>query len=80
MLGRDLIIYILQNGLENEEIFKDGSFVGFMTMEEAAVKYNVGVGTIYAWMVMGQLDYVRIGEECLVSDTNKLIAELSNEN
>lgn len=79
MLGRDLIIYIMQNGLENEEVFKNGSFVGFITMEEAAVKYNVGVGTIYAWMNMGRLNYIRIGEECLVSDTNELIADINNE-
>lgn len=79
MTGRDLIIYILKNNLEDEPIFKDGSFIGFMTMDEAAMKYNVGVATIYAWMILGHLDYVRIGEECLVSDTNELITEFENE-
>ena len=80
MTGRDLIIYIMKNNLEDEQIFQNGSFIGFMTMEEAAVTLNVGVGTIYAWMVMGQLDYVRIGEEYFVSACSKLILESANEN
>ena len=35
MTGRELILYILSNGLENEPVFKDGKFIGFMTEEEA---------------------------------------------
>lgn len=79
MTGRDLIIYIMKNNLEDEQVFQNGSFIGFITMDEAATTLNVGVGTVYAWMVMGQLDYVRIGEEYLVSASSKLIAESSNE-
>lgn len=60
MTGRDLILYILSNGLENEEIFKNGKFIGFMTAEEAAVKLNVGVATIYSWVTMGMLEGVMI--------------------
>ena len=48
MTGRDLIIYILQNNLEDEEIFKDGKFIGFVTLNEAAVRLNVGVETVKA--------------------------------
>jgi excisionase family DNA binding protein len=73
MTGKELIIYILKNDLENEPVFKNGTFIGFATMEDTAVRLNVGVGTIYAWMVMGQLDYVRIGEEYLVSLASELI-------
>lgn len=73
MTGKELIIYILENDLENEPVFKNGTFIGFATMEDTAVRLNVGVGTIYAWMVMGQLDYVRIGEEYLVSLASELI-------
>jgi hypothetical protein len=43
MTGRDLIVYILQNNLENEPVFKDGKFIGFMTEGEAAEKFDVGV-------------------------------------
>ena len=49
MTGKELILYILQNNLENTIVLQDGFFVGFMTEEEAAVKFNVGVSTIRAW-------------------------------
>ena len=48
MTGRDLIIYILENHLEDEELFKDGKLPGLMTYEEAAVKFDVGKETIIA--------------------------------
>lgn len=61
MTGRDLIIYILSNGLEDEPIVKDGKLVGFMTVEEAACKMRVGVATIHVWIYQRQLDYISIG-------------------
>lgn len=63
MTGKDLIIYILQNNLENEEVFKDGFFVGFMDENEAAVKYGVGVWTIKAWYAIGALNGIQVGEK-----------------
>lgn len=59
--GRDWIIYILANGLENEPIFKDGKLLGFMTEYEAAVKFNVGPATIRVWVTEGYLPSIRIG-------------------
>ena len=41
MTGRDLIIYIMQNNLEDEVVLKDGFFVGFMDENEAAAKFGV---------------------------------------
>lgn len=61
MTGRDLIIYILKNNLEDEPVFKDGKFIGFITASEAAVKMNVGVPTIWAWYAQGQLPGVIVG-------------------
>lgn len=61
MTGRDLIIYILKNNLENEFVFKDGKFIGFVTVGEAAAKMNVGDATIYAWITQGWLNCVVIG-------------------
>ena len=61
MTGRDLIIYILSNGLENEPIVKDGKLIGFMTVEEAATKMNVGVATIHVWIYQRRLDFITIG-------------------
>lgn len=61
MLGKDLIIYILQNGLENEPVYEDGRLLGFMNVIEAAIKFDVGAATIDAWVKMGELDFICIG-------------------
>lgn len=63
MTGRDLIIYILQNNLEDEVVLKDGFFVGFMDDYEAAVKFGVGVWTIRTWYSIGALDGIQVGEK-----------------
>ena len=60
MTGRELIVYILQNGLEDEPVFKDGKFVGFATAEEAAVKKQVGVATIQTWIELGFIEGVTV--------------------
>ncbi len=75
MTGKELIMYILRNNLEDEVVIKDGVFVGFMTEEEAAVKFNVGKSTIRAWYTIGKLEGFKIGD-CLyflrdVSDPRK---------
>lgn len=49
MTGRELIMYILKNGLEDEDIFKDDVFIGFMTVEQAAAKFDVGIHTVLFW-------------------------------
>lgn len=56
MTGKDLIIYILKNNLENEPVFKDGKFIGYITDNEAAVKLNVGVSTVRALVEMGRIE------------------------
>lgn len=56
MTGRDLIIYILQNNLEDESVFKSGKFIGFIPAHEAAAKLGVGVATIYVYVDQGRLD------------------------
>ena len=60
MTGRELIIYILENGLENEPVIKDGKFVGFNTASEVAVKMDVGVATVEALLSMGRLQGERV--------------------
>lgn len=62
MTGKELIIYILQNDLENEVVIKDGVFVWLMDEEEAAVKFDVGVATIRAWYAFGMLNGTKIGD------------------
>lgn len=61
MTGRDLILHILKNNLENEPVFEDGKFIGFITIGEAASKMNVGLATIAAWISSGRIDCVLIG-------------------
>lgn len=61
MTGRDLIIYILSNNLEDEPVFTDGKFIGFITIGEAAEMLNVGVATIHAWIDLGWLPGIRVG-------------------
>ena len=60
MTGKELILYILQNNLENEVVFKDGIFIWLMN-EEAAAKFGVGVATIKAWYICGMLSGTKIG-------------------
>lgn len=75
MTGRELILYILQNNLEDEIVIKDGIFVWLMNEEEAAVKFEVGIAQIKAWYVCGMLSGTKIGDHLYflrnVSDPRK---------
>lgn len=62
MTGKELIVYILQNDLENEVVIKDGIFVWLMNEEEAAVKFDVGIAQIKAWHICGMLSGTKIGD------------------
>ena len=62
MTGKELILYILENDLENEVVIRDGVFIWLMDEKEAAVKFDVGVATIKAWHACGQLDGTKIGD------------------
>lgn len=66
MTYRELIIHVLANGLEDEEVFKDGKLTGFMTVEEAAVKLGIGVAAVHAMMDMKHLSYIEIEKCCLL--------------
>jgi len=72
MTGRELIIYILSNSLEDEPVFKDGKIMGFITISEAAEKMNVGIATIYAWIAQGRLEYIDICGYYLIAAECKL--------
>lgn len=72
MLGRDLIIYILQNNLEDSPVFEDGKILGFLTDEEAAVKFGVGSATVKIWVELDMLDGVKIGDRLYIPANAKL--------
>jgi hypothetical protein len=72
MTGRDLIIYILENHLEDDPVFKDGIFVGFTTPELAAAKCGVGVETVRLWFHLGYIDGVKCDYELYIFKNEKL--------
>lgn len=71
MTGRELIIYILSNGLEDKPLFDNGIFLGYMTDVEAAKKFNVGAATIRVWITQGLIDGVRINDTICVPANTK---------
>lgn len=66
MTGRDLIIYILKNNLENEPVFKDGKLLGFKTVSEVAIENNVGKLTVDLWISLGMIPSIHLDEAVLV--------------
>ena len=62
MTGRELILYILANGLEDEPVFKNGKFIGFVTPSDVAKDANVGFATVHTWIHQGRLDSVSVNE------------------
>lgn len=77
MTGRDLIIYILKNDLEDEQVFDFGVLLGFITPEDAAKKFEVGLATINAWVEMGLLRSIKIGESIFIPVDEKSPKERS---
>lgn len=57
LLGKDLIIYILQHDLTDKPVV-----FPFLTEEEVAAKFNVGAATIRTWYALGRLKGVKIGK------------------
>lgn len=79
MTGKELILYILSNNLENEPVFKDGRLLGFITAGEAAVKLNVGIETINLYYVLGWIDGITIGGSLYIpADVKSPLIEGSN--
>lgn len=62
MTGRDLIVYILKNHLEDELIFENGTFIGLMNENQMANKFGVGAATIRVWYFQGKIDGYLIGD------------------
>lgn len=63
MTGRELIVYILENHLEDEPVFQNGTFVGYMSDRKFAETLDVGLATIHAWALLGRLkDAILIGD------------------
>lgn len=78
MTGRELILYILENNLEDEEVCKDGRILGFMTIDEAAAKFGVGIATIAVWIDFNWLPAVKVGQEFYIPAKSELPNGRSN--
>jgi len=77
MKCRDLILYILANSLEDEPVFKDGKFIGFMTVDEMAAKMSVGTATVRTLIHLKRLEGVTINQGLYVPVTSKLEEKIS---
>lgn len=64
--GRDLIIYILQNHLEDEPIVTENSLLGFINIAEYAAKNNMGVATATSLFYLGKIPGFKIGNNIFV--------------
>lgn len=71
MTGKDLIIYILQNNLEDVPIDFEKSFLGFLNVKQAAVKFGVGEATVRIWYQLKAIDGIMIGDELYILPTSK---------
>jgi len=57
---RDLIIYILENNLLEEPVFKDSTFVGFVTDGDAAEKLKIGPASLKLMLDIYDVEHVNI--------------------
>ena len=73
MTGRELILYILENHLEDEPVFKDGKFIGFLTVGEAAEKMMVGTASVRAWAELGMIECVRTVNNIYIPAVNRSV-------
>lgn len=66
MTGRDLIIYILENGLEDKKVLDDDKILGFETLYGLAEKKDTGVETIFALCKMHDVPTVLINNKVCI--------------
>ena len=71
MTGKDLIIYILENDLLEEQVYDGSRLLGYTAAIEAAIHFDVGLATIYAWHELGLLNGIKIGGELFIPANQK---------
>ena len=81
MTYRDLILYILANGLEDTPVFQNGKIAGFQTVPEAAVRLGVGEATVRTWISLGQIDTIQLNDVWYIPENvERKTDEKSNSN
>lgn len=68
MTGKEIVLYILQNDLEDSEFVLTDMF---MSDRKAAEKFDVGIETVRLWFALGQLRGVRIDDHVLIFKSAK---------
>ena len=66
MTGRDLIVYIIENKLEDQPVFDNGELLGFVSVAEAAERCGVGIGTVCVWISQGLIYGIKVNGEIYV--------------
>lgn len=70
MTGREVILHIIENKLEDRELFDAvGKPFGMMTPEEAAEKFDVQPAMIFDWMQAGKLRSFLIGDSYYIPES-----------
>ena len=67
MTGRDVILYILENHLEDELFFNNDSVIGLFNIYQAAVRMNVGPETIKTWFELKVVPKIQIGQTSFIT-------------
>lgn len=75
MTGRELIIYILSNNLEDELVIKDGRLVGFMSVDDVAVAIGTGPASIKALLTMGEVEGYQLGNSLFLPKDVKIMKD-----
>lgn len=71
MTGRELIMFILENHLEDVECLTDDKLPGFIAVEEAAVRWGCGPHTVMALTEMKKIPGVKFGEKFYIPEDTK---------
>lgn len=77
MDGRELIIYILKNNLEDEEVFSEEFWSRMPSPMTVAIKFKVGVSTVEAWIETRQLDAIKFNGKTFVTPDSLRKFEMS---
>ena len=76
MTGRELIVYILENHLEDEPVYKDGMFIGFLTVGEVAEQLDIGIQTVRTLAMLDRIDYISNGGHMYIPANFKVKEEI----
>lgn len=72
MTGREIIMFILENHLEDTVIFDRSKFRGLLTVEEVAVMLNYGAPTVKALYEMKKIPGFEVNGTIYIYDSKEL--------